>query len=149
MLTLPLLTLRRRRCCENIPFWQAVLRRFLMEFTQMKAMTLAELAKRAGVGVATVDRVLNDRGGVSPAMTKKVLHAAREAGLKRILPEEHRHAWQIEVLLKRQRCLFLSSAGTGFCHTGRRAGLSSLTPASHAYPGKCAGKTGRAYRSQQ
>ncbi len=36
----------------------------------MKALTLAELAKQVGVGVATVDRVLNDRGGVSPAMTK-------------------------------------------------------------------------------
>ncbi|BAN98977.1 hypothetical protein E05_42110 [Plautia stali symbiont] len=69
-----------------------------MEFTQMKTMTLAELAKRVGVGVATVDRVLNDRGGVSPAMTKKILLAAREAGLKRILPEEHRHAWQIEAV---------------------------------------------------
>jgi hypothetical protein len=33
-----------------------------------------------------VDRVLNERGGVSPQTTRKVLQAAREAGLKRILP---------------------------------------------------------------
>lgn len=36
----------------------------------MKRMTLSKLAHAAGVGVATVDRVLNDRGGVSPAMTR-------------------------------------------------------------------------------
>ncbi|EOG6844893.1 hypothetical protein ACLH0R_005748, partial [Klebsiella oxytoca] len=32
----------------------------------MKSISLAALAKRIGVGVATVDRVLNERGGVSP-----------------------------------------------------------------------------------
>lgn len=56
----------------------------------MKNMSLAMLARQIGVGVATVDRVLNERGGVSPQTTRKVLQAAREAGLKRILPEEHR-----------------------------------------------------------
>ncbi|ENQ0858499.1 helix-turn-helix domain-containing protein, partial [Klebsiella oxytoca] len=54
----------------------------------MKSISLAALAKRIGVGVATVDRVLNERGGVSPETTRRVLQAAREAGLKRILPEE-------------------------------------------------------------
>ena len=56
----------------------------------MKSMSLEALAKRIGVGVATVDRVLNERGGVSPETTRRVLEAAREAGLKRILPEERR-----------------------------------------------------------
>lgn len=56
----------------------------------MKNISLAMLARQIGVGVATVDRVLNERGGVSPQTTRKVLQAAREAGLKRILPEEHR-----------------------------------------------------------
>ncbi|HIB5057503.1 TPA: helix-turn-helix domain-containing protein, partial [Klebsiella pneumoniae] len=65
----------------------------------MKNISLAMLARQIGVGVATVDRVLNERGGVSPQTTRKVLQAAREAGLKRILPEEHRFPWQIEVFL--------------------------------------------------
>ncbi len=60
----------------------------------MKSISLAALAKRIGVGVATVDRVLNERGGVSPETTRRVLQAAREAGLKRILPEERRLPWQ-------------------------------------------------------
>jgi len=85
-----------------------------MEFTQMKTTTLAGLAKRAGVGVATVDRVLNDRGGVSPAMTRKVLQAAREAGLKRILPEEHRHSWQIEVILSGNGSFFFQQLAQEF-----------------------------------
>ena len=62
-------------------------------------MSLKEIARRAGVGLATVDRVLNERGGVSPLKVRKVLQAARESGMKRILPEEHRQPWQIEVLI--------------------------------------------------
>jgi LacI family transcriptional regulator len=97
-----------------------------MEFTQMKAMTLAELAKRAGVGVATVDRVLNDRGGVSPAMTKKVLQIAREAGLKRILPEEHRHPWQIEVLLSSNGSFFFQQLAQDFATLADELGYRRL-----------------------
>ena len=47
----------------------------------MKSISLEALAKRIGVGVATVDRVLNERGGVSPETTRRVLQAAREAAL--------------------------------------------------------------------
>lgn len=80
----------------------------------MKRMTLSDLARIAGVGVATVDRVLNDRGGVSPAMTKKVLDAARSAGLNRILPEEHRHPWQIEVILSGSDAFFFRQLAQDF-----------------------------------
>ena len=45
----------------------------------MKNISLAMLARQIGVGVATVDRVLNERGGVSPQTTRKVLQAARGA----------------------------------------------------------------------
>lgn len=75
----------------------------------MKSLTLEMLAERAGVSLATVDRVLNERGGVSPQTVQKVLESAREAGLKRILPEEHRHAWQIEVLLSGDDAFFSDS----------------------------------------
>jgi LacI family transcriptional regulator len=74
----------------------------------MKSMSLEALAKRIGVGVATVDRVLNERGGVSPETTRRVLQAAREAGLKRILPEERRLPWQIEVFLSGNDSRFFS-----------------------------------------
>jgi LacI family transcriptional regulator len=69
-------------------------------------MSLKEVARRAGVGLATVDRVLNERGGVAPETVHRVLQAAREIGLKRILPEEHRHPWQIELLLSSNDSFF-------------------------------------------
>lgn len=80
----------------------------------MKSLTLEMLAERAGVSLATVDRVLNERGGVSPRTVQKVLEAAREAGLKRILPEEHRHAWQIEVLLSGDDAFFFRQLASDY-----------------------------------
>ncbi|MDP0897019.1 LacI family DNA-binding transcriptional regulator, partial [Klebsiella pneumoniae] len=56
----------------------------------MKNISLAMQDIQIGVGVATVDRVLTERGGVSPQPPRNVLQAAREAGLKRRLPEEPR-----------------------------------------------------------
>ena len=80
----------------------------------MKNISLAMLARQIGVGVATVDRVLNERGGVSPQTTRKVLQAAREAGLKRILPEEHRFPWQIEVFLSSNDSFFFPQLAQDF-----------------------------------
>ncbi|MGJ0193836.1 LacI family DNA-binding transcriptional regulator [Pantoea sp. RRHST58] len=80
----------------------------------MKTTTLEKLAEQAGVSLATIDRVLNERGGVSPRTTQKVLKAAREAGLKRILPEEHRQAWQIEVLLSGNDAFFFRQLASDF-----------------------------------
>lgn len=80
----------------------------------MKTTTLEMLAEQAGVSLATVDRVLNERGGVSPRTTQKVLDAARKAGLKRILPEERRHAWQIEVLLNDDDSFFFRQLASDF-----------------------------------
>ncbi|WP_281985563.1 helix-turn-helix domain-containing protein, partial [Thalassorhabdomicrobium marinisediminis] len=47
---------------------------------------LSEIARVAGVGHATVDRVLNQRGGVKPETAKRVLDAARDLGFDRRLP---------------------------------------------------------------
>lgn len=62
---------------------------------------LHAVAERAGVGVATVDRVLNERGNVSGKTTLRVLEAARALGIRRILPETHRRLLRIEVILAR------------------------------------------------
>lgn len=47
--------------------------------------TLADVARQAGVSTATVDRVLNGRGGVSPERQERVIRAAREIDLDRNL----------------------------------------------------------------
>ncbi len=46
----------------------------------MKRVTLADIARKAGVGVATVDRVLNARAPVRRATAEKVLVAAEDLG---------------------------------------------------------------------
>lgn len=62
---------------------------------------LDDVARLAGVGTATVDRVLNDRGGVSPETARRVLAAARRLGLRRTLPVSHHRGLRFEVLLTR------------------------------------------------
>lgn len=44
------------------------------------AATVAEIAARAGVGTATVDRVLNNRPGVNPETVRRVMQVVSEVG---------------------------------------------------------------------
>lgn len=93
----------------------------------MKKLTLDTLAKMAGVGVATVDRVLNERGGVSPETTRKVLRAAKEAGLNRTLPEERKSPWQVEVILSSNDTYFFHKLATDFSKVASALGYRRLT----------------------
>ncbi|QYD73588.1 LacI family DNA-binding transcriptional regulator [Paraburkholderia edwinii] len=58
-----------------------------------------EIAERAGVSTATVDRVLNERGSVSAKTRERVVAAARELALPRLLPETQHGLIHIDVLL--------------------------------------------------
>jgi LacI family transcriptional regulator len=72
-----------------------------MEKKFYSRVTLSDVATRAAVGSATVDRVLHERGNVSAAVRKRVLDAARELGLKRILPSSHHRILRVNVILAR------------------------------------------------
>nr|WP_281432951.1 LacI family DNA-binding transcriptional regulator [Aestuariivirga litoralis] len=72
-----------------------------MQGNQVIKHKVEDIAKLAGVGTATVDRVLNERGNVSQKTLEKVLSAARRLKLKRVLPTTHRRVLRIEVLLAR------------------------------------------------
>ena len=63
---------------------------------------LADVARLAGVGIATVDRVLNERGNVSPATARKVIEAARQLALPRTLPMPYRRGLRVEVMMARR-----------------------------------------------
>ncbi len=76
--------------------------------------TYADIARRAGVGVATVERVLNARGGVRPATVEKVIAAARALDHPRRLPEAYRGLIRIEVLLVRPETSFFSRLSRAF-----------------------------------
>ena len=62
---------------------------------------LKDVARIAGVGTATVDRVLNERGNVSEEIRRKVIEAARSIGLRRQLPPSYKPLIRIELVLAR------------------------------------------------
>ena len=69
---------------------------------------LEDVARRAGVGLATVDRVLNERGSVSAATERRVIEAARELGLRRVLPVPHARQVRVEVMLAQSLTPFMA-----------------------------------------
>lgn len=79
-----------------------------------KKARLQEVAHLARVSIATVDRVMNERGGVSQKTADKVLRAAKEAGLKRILPTSHQRTIRVEVILARPELPLINRMLTEF-----------------------------------
>ena len=80
----------------------------------MPKPTFADIAEHAGVGTATVERVLNGRGGVRPATAEKVIAAARTLGYPRRLPDVHRGLLRIEVILVRPETTFFRRLSRAF-----------------------------------
>lgn len=58
-----------------------------------------EIAQAAGASVATVNRVLNERGSVSPEMRARVVAAARQLGVPRVLPDPRHGLTRFDVVL--------------------------------------------------
>ncbi len=75
---------------------------------------MADIAREAGVGSATVERVLNARGNVGPDTARRVIVAARKLGYDRALPALHRAAIRIEVILVRPDSAFFSRLNQAF-----------------------------------
>ncbi|MBX3576658.1 MAG: LacI family DNA-binding transcriptional regulator [Rhizobiaceae bacterium] len=77
-------------------------------------VTFARLAEEAGVGMATVDRVLNARGSVSPATARKVIEAARRLDYDRRLPSPWVGGVRLNVVLRRRQDHFYRRLADGF-----------------------------------
>ncbi|PSJ47206.1 transcriptional regulator [Zobellella taiwanensis] len=92
----------------------------------MKKTTIVEIAERAGVGRATVDRVLNERGNVTPATAERVLRAARELGLKRTLPDAWQPLRHLEVVLCDNGASFFRRLEQGFVRAAEVLGKRQL-----------------------
>ncbi|WDZ80002.1 LacI family DNA-binding transcriptional regulator (plasmid) [Ensifer adhaerens] len=73
-----------------------------------------DIAKLAGVGTATVERVLNGRGGVRPELVEKVVVAARALNYPRTLPDAHRGLLRIDVLMVRPETTFYRRLSQAF-----------------------------------
>lgn len=80
----------------------------------MKKPTFHDIARLAGVGTATVERVMNGRGGVRPELAEKVVLAARSLAYPRTLPETHRGLMRIEVLMVRPETTFYRRLSRAF-----------------------------------
>lgn len=75
---------------------------------------LDDVAALAGVGIATVDRVLNERGNVSPETARRIIEAARQLGLPRTLPVPYRRGLRLDVILVRPDTPFFERLNEAF-----------------------------------
>jgi LacI family transcriptional regulator len=64
-----------------------------------KTARFDEIAALAGVSASTVDRVLNERGSVSARAREKVIAAAKELAIPRVLPEMRHGLIHLDILL--------------------------------------------------
>lgn len=76
--------------------------------------TMADVAVAAGVGPATVDRVLNERGNVSEGVRRKVIDAARSLGLRRRLPPAYKPIIRIDLIFPRPDLTLLEAMARDF-----------------------------------
>ncbi|MCB2136151.1 MAG: LacI family DNA-binding transcriptional regulator [Rhodobacteraceae bacterium] len=94
----------------------------------MAKPTYLDIAALAGVGTATVERVLNGRGGVTDKTSEKVVQAARMLDWPGRLPERHRGITRIEVILVRPETPFFQRLARAF-----RRIAASLDPSIHVH----------------
>jgi LacI family transcriptional regulator len=71
-----------------------------------RAPRFLEIAAEAGVSIATVDRVLNERDSVSAATRDRVVAAARRLGVGRLLPDTQHGLIHFDILLPRNASPF-------------------------------------------
>ncbi len=72
------------------------------------------IAKQAGVSIATVDRVLNQRGSVTEEKSRRVVEAAIALGFGKKLPELWHAHKRIELILPKNATPFWASLETAF-----------------------------------
>ncbi|WP_255552454.1 LacI family DNA-binding transcriptional regulator [Maritimibacter dapengensis] len=84
----------------------------------MPKPTYSDIAARASVGTATVERVLNGRGGVREVLVEQVVRAARALDWPGRLPERHRGILRVDVLLVRPESSFFARLAAAFRRIG-------------------------------
>lgn len=80
----------------------------------MAKVRFSDIAVEAGVGSATVERVLNARGNVRPETAERVILAAHRLGYDRQLPQPYRGVIRVEVILMQPESPFFARLNTAF-----------------------------------
>ena len=89
-----------------------------MDTPSPRPATIAQIARRAGVGTATVDRVLHDRPGVRPQTRQRVEQA--RAALEQGLPDAPApRPWRIKALLPQGAGASTEALGQALLDCGR------------------------------
>lgn len=79
----------------------------------LKTPGFRDVADQAGVSVTTVERVLNERGSVSPQTRMKVLEAAERLQLRRVLPSPDYGNLRIEAILPKNPTPYWAKLSAG------------------------------------
>lgn len=99
--------------------------------------TIADVARLAAVSTATVDRVLNGRGGVAPDRERAVLSAARQVKLDRALTRGYARRLRVAVLIQAPDNPFHAALAKAFVAEGRAAGeLNIQFLVHHLHPNR-------------
>ena len=95
---------------------------------------IADIARLAGVSTATVDRVLNDRGGVKPAKEARVVSAARQLKVDRVLVRRYSRVLRIAVLIQSSANPFHEALRDAFAMAARAYADLNLQFLMHHLP---------------
>lgn len=106
--------------------WRIAVETKLSKSLRQQPTRLADIAAMTGLGIATVDRVLNERGNVSEKTTQLVLNAAKTLNLKRILPSGRHRVLRIEALLARPELPLITRLNQEFARLSQRVDKSII-----------------------
>ncbi|KGT92148.1 LacI family DNA-binding transcriptional regulator [Enterobacter cancerogenus] len=86
--------------------------------SDIKKTTLDQIAAAAGVSLSTVDRVMNRRGGVSPAREAKVLEWANKLNVDRVLFRGYLPMLRVAILMQSPKNPFYRGLRNAFADIG-------------------------------
>ena len=102
-----------------------------MPDTPPRAITISEIAARAGVSTPTVSRVLNKRSDVAPQTRERVEQLLREHGYQRRGPRAGERAWLIDLVFNDLDSPWAVEVIRGVEEAAHAAGAGTVVSAIH------------------